>query len=248
MLALVSVRSGNKQTLAKPITADLINQEIDSRFHGAAAASFVLEALRSATSELHRRTERALDLRRASSSLREYCALIDRLLGFYEPLEARLFGYRNHALSRKIDLETRRKVPALYADLATLNPALFRASEVCPYIPALDSEASAIGAWYVVEGATLGGRIIGDHLSRRLGISADSGARFFNCYGDLRERNWNEFCGVLASLQRTEAREVVAGAVAVFDAMFRWLDERPEAATRGCGIVQLSDQLRIPNG
>ena len=91
----------------------------------------------------------------------------------------------------------------------------------------LDSPLAVLGGWYVVEGATLGGRIIATHLEARLGLRRETGAWFFDSYGDERESRWSEFCMLLAQAPADESSQVAAGAVAVFGAMHRWLLEVP---------------------
>ncbi|MET0292594.1 MAG: biliverdin-producing heme oxygenase [Steroidobacteraceae bacterium] len=185
-----------------------------------------LEILRSRTSRLHRETERALDLKRAASSLPEYQRLIARLLGFYEPLEEQLFSRPDSTVSRSIDLEARRKTPALRADLALLNPDRKVGVSACTYVPTFATDAALAGAWYVVEGATLGGKIIADYLSRQLGLGPRTGAAFFDCYGEQRQGRWDEYCDFLSSISDRDVDEVANGAVELFDSMRRWLDGR----------------------
>jgi heme oxygenase len=186
----------------------------------------LLESLRDETKDLHQQTERALDLRRSCSSLHEYASLLQRLLGFYEPLEARLFDDPKLALPHAPDFETRRKTPALRADLEIVSPD-FVGFDRCAYVPALRSPMARVGAWYVVEGATRGGAVIAGHLAKRLGLASHNGARFFDCYGAGREDRWDEFCGFLESIPAGGAPEVRAGAADVFQAMHRWLLARP---------------------
>jgi heme oxygenase len=185
----------------------------------------LLEQLRCATRELHRQTERALDLRRACASTESYEDLLLQLLGFYEPLEAQLFSRPGFMLQSGLDFEARRKTPLLRADLAVLGRARPE-PRCCGFVPRIESDAFLLGAWYVVEGATLGGRIIAAHLRHHLALSATTGAGFFGCYGDLRQRRWSEYCAFLSSRPEAESRPAVAGAVAVFDAMRRWLQNR----------------------
>ena len=195
-------------------------------------ANIVLETLRSETRTLHRQTELALDLRRSTSSLTEYASLLERLLGFYEPLEMRLLEDPNSNVRAAAGFEARRKSPALRADLAILNPGLVEVPR-CTYVPALESQLSQVGAWYVVEGATRGGRVIADHLGRQLQLHRHNGARFFDCYGEGRDRKWDEFCEFLAAVPASGSGQVTAGAVAVFSAMRRWLTEQRGPAGSG---------------
>jgi heme oxygenase (biliverdin-IX-beta and delta-forming) len=192
----------------------------------ACLVSPVLDSLRQKTSGLHRQAERALDLPRATSSLAEYIGLLHRLLGFYLPLEEQLF---RHLPPVQLHWESRRKSPALQADLRALQAGVARI-EPCSGIPALACELERIGAWYVVEGATLGGQVISLHLARRLGLSRDHGGCFFDVYGSQRQQRWDEFRDHLGSLAAENAASVCAGAQAVFDALRLWLATRPAAA------------------
>jgi heme oxygenase len=187
----------------------------------------VLQTLRRETRELHRLTERALDLRLASSTRAEYQVLLERLLGIYAPLEEQLFS--RVPVAPGIEWELRRKTPLLQADLRTLQPDGSVQVQFCAGMPALNSPQALLGAWYVVEGATLGGQIIAAHLLRQLGLAAHNGARFFDCYGELRQQRWDEFCSVLSSTPAREAEEVASGAVQVFATMRQWLADRPRA-------------------
>jgi heme oxygenase len=185
----------------------------------------LLEQLRCATRDLHRQTERALDLRRACASRASYQDLLLQLLGFYEPLEAQLFSRPGFLLQSGLDFEARRKAQLLHADLAVLG-RLRTEPQRCGFVPRVDSDAFLLGAWYVVEGATLGGRIIAAQLRHHLALTATTGAGFFDCYGDQRQRRWSEYCAFLSSRPEVESRPAVAGAVAIFDAMRRWLQNR----------------------
>lgn len=188
-------------------------------------ANPVLQALRTRTRALHRETEKALDLKAASASRGAYVALLERLHGFYEPLESWLCAHAAADTLTGIDFERRRKLPFLRADLAELASDSFSRLEPCGYVPRPTGELARVGAWYVVEGATLGGRVIGAHLARHLGLSPSTGASFFDCYGAEREHRWHAFCAGLISIPSENADEVASGAVAVFQALRRWLAE-----------------------
>lgn len=192
--------------------------------------NLALESLRSATAALHRQTERALDLGRTAASVGAYTSVLDHLLGFYEPLEHQLYAAAPASHWPAIDWPQRRKSPNLRADLASLVPGRQVPSLTCTYVPALRSPEAALGGWYVVEGATLGGSIIADHLAARLGLRREAGVRFFDSYGDDRDARWAEFCALLAGVPSACSDAVTRGAVAVFDAMHRWLRELPRGA------------------
>lgn len=55
------------------------------------------------------------------------------------------------------------------------------------------NQAELIGLLYPLEGSTLGGQVISKHLLRNLGITRNSGARFFNGYGKQTPELWEAF-------------------------------------------------------
>lgn len=80
--------------------------------------------------------------------------------------------------------------------------------------PVLASEGEALGAFYVLEGATLGGRIIQRELTAR-GASLD-GLEFLNPYGDRTGERWRSFIEVLEERGAADPDGVERGAVAAF--------------------------------
>lgn len=192
-------------------------------------ANPVLQALRQRTRDLHRHTERALDLPRATSSLAEYRLVLRSLLGFYEPLEDQLLRQLPPSRLIRPDRESRRKVPSLHADLRVLDGSARPPGAPC-LVPLLASDLERVGAWYVVEGATLGGSVIAAQLSRRLGIGRDNGGRFFDVYGPQRQRRWEEFCAFLGTFPPEAGESACKGAEAVFNAMRLWLVRPPASA------------------
>jgi heme oxygenase len=63
-----------------------------------------------------------------------------------------------------------------------------------------------LGVWYVFEGATNGGTIIGKRLREVLGLPDDRGTRFTNPHGPLVRPRWTEWKAGVDALQLGEAR------------------------------------------
>jgi heme oxygenase len=53
--------------------------------------------------------------------------------------------------------------------------------------------AQALGSLYVIEGSTLGARVIAPRLEASLGVVAGHGARYFNGFGDDAISVWRDF-------------------------------------------------------
>lgn len=186
-----------------------------------AAVPPVLAALRRHTAPLHDQLDRRLALMDPAVTRDRCRAVLLGMHGFYLPLEPLLERHLG-------PLGGRRKLPLLQTDLRALglfDPQIAEAP-VCAALPALERPAQALGAQYVLEGATLGGQVIGRHLRRHLSLSPTSGAAFFGGYGESTGTMWRLFVADLAAAAPTEAdqADVVAGARATFLAIERWLE------------------------
>ena len=84
----------------------------------------------------------------------------------------------------------------------------------------------------MLEGSTLGARIISRRIESHLKLSEGSGAAFFHAYGQATGRRWSEFrLFVTANVSLEQSTEVVNAAVETFACLFAWLPE-PFAAPR----------------
>jgi heme oxygenase (biliverdin-IX-beta and delta-forming) len=189
-----------------------------------------LTGLRRHTAPYHDTLERTVDIHYRMGSSSRYADLLARLYGFYEPFEAEL----DRAVTRwelPIDVDARRKVPLIACDLAALGrPRSFVAGlPRCVGPPRPTSPAIALGCLYVIEGATLGGRIIARHVERRFGFGPRDGASFFHGYGDDTGPRWQAFCSLIATASCSTSAEdaILAGAIETFIAYDRWLGAAP---------------------
>ncbi len=184
----------------------------------------MLRALRSATREVHARVEARLAIH-ATRSRETYRALLAAHLGFLEPVETRMCTDLLRAYG--LDVEARRKVPALVDDLRArgLDHAGIAALPRCSAAPPLD-RVSALGVAYVLEGSTLGGRVLARHFAQTLGIGPATGGRYFEGYGERTGERWRAFVDVLARCEGAQAPTVVDAAVATFSTFEAWLEAR----------------------
>ena len=158
----------------------------------------MLDRLKAQTRAEHMAMEGALDLMRDDLSLADYRRLLERYFGFYAPVEARLADVLACVTLGGLEFETRRKLPLLRADLAALDGPAADTLAVCDAPPPLHTPAQAMGCLYVLEGATLGGMVIGKHVQRTLGLTPNCGARFFHGSGARTAEMWRACRAALA--------------------------------------------------
>lgn len=160
-------------------------------------------------------------------SLRYYAMVLEVYYGVYAPIEARVLAAAPwDALG--LDQTCRLKAPLLRADLAHLgyDAAAIGALALCPTLPWVPDLHAALGCMYVLEGSTLGGQIIGRHLHSTLGLTATSGAAFFNSYGPEVGPLWKEFKAFVERHGAGHEDAVIAAASAMFASLERWFFER----------------------
>jgi heme oxygenase len=182
-----------------------------------------LTTLRSATAIQHRNVEKNLDLLRSSFTRDQYVALLKRFYGFHLPWE----------LAVEASLETelpdffkpRKKLQNLEADLHYFGSATDDLAGIvsCNNLPVLDSIGSVLGSVYVIEGSSLGGRILTRHFAEHLGICPDAGCRYFAGYGDRTGEMWSAFGELMARRSPAENEEIVTAAVSTFELLGDWL-------------------------
>ena len=185
----------------------------------------ILEQLREHTSAAHRALEAQVKIDEATASAARYQALLERFLGFYEPMEAR-FQTAFQDSGHGYDAQARIKSPWLKADLRELglDATTIAALPQCKELPSTTNAALAFGCAYVLEGSTLGGK----HIARMIECSpaADLPHRFFTGYGPEVGGQWKEFCGTLerfASENPQATQQILSGAEQTFQCFQRWV-------------------------
>lgn len=185
----------------------------------------ILTRLREETRPQHEAAEAALNLMRDDLSRDEYQHVLIKFHGVYRPLEASLakLPWSAHG----IDHAARLKRPALDSDLRTLGIDDPDVLPVCPGTPAPRTIDEGFGCLYVLEGATLGGRIIAPHIERVLGLTPDDGIRFFSGYGTDTGAMWQAFREALTTHATDNPRDdqIVQSAAATFTALLHWLQK-----------------------
>jgi len=192
----------------------------------ATTATF-LDNLRSATQQPHTALE-ALPL--SASILKpdvtnaEYARYLMLMRDVVKDAEENIFPALNQYIP---ELGLRNKTPFIEADLATLGSALPDYTKVLTADNSSFSAAFAMGILYVIEGSSLGGRVILKNISTALGHNADSGAAYFSGYGNQTGTHWKSFLAALIQfeLENNAGEEIIAGANFAFKAIHAHLSD-----------------------
>lgn len=192
----------------------------------------LLTQLKTDTAPLHEEIERTLDVDRRFHSLESYKKLIARFLGFYRPIEVLLAPHL--AGDELLAFDRRRKTRLLVDDLTALGLSAdaINGIPLCLSLPRLESPAQALGCLYVLEGSTLGGKIIRQQLARTLKLDPHEGCRFFGSYGSEIGSMWKQFCDYLTQFaaDHDESRgDILHAARGTFERFNRWLSEGDRA-------------------
>lgn len=181
------------------------------------------DRLKRETQQAHLSLEKILIPKiKAINSTPEYARVLEILYGFYKPVEDRIAHFVNQ--SHLADIDERRKAHWIIEDLklmdAESSPAL------CTSLPAMHNTADALGAMYVLEGSTLGGRIICKMIANSLPSTANAGLHFFEGYGHLTVEKWNTFGSYINSFTGNfnEEDKMIAAATSTFITFKNWIE------------------------
>lgn len=180
--------------------------------------------LRSETAASHRALEDALAILSPAFDLPRYRETVRGFHAFLHPLLKRAAALIPTQDAQAIN--PLRHLSRLDRDMSALQ-LLPRAMAGDGELPAMSSAAQAWGALYVIEGSTLGARILAPHFGQCFGIDADSGSAYF-C-GDQSQDGqhglgWPQFRSLLDSrVNCSEQGASIDTARETFGALQRWL-------------------------
>jgi heme oxygenase len=175
--------------------------------------------LKEMTWDIHLRLEKRLAVKDRFSTVDLYRTHLSRLLAFQAAAEEQWGGMLGQVLD---DYPARLKAPLLVLDIEALGGGLplSRAE-----IPQAADPVAALGGFYVLEGATLGGQHLLPIVERKLGLSASHGARYLASYGSNVQPMWRKFSATVEAECAAPAARDRAGAMArdTFLALEGWL-------------------------
>jgi heme oxygenase len=120
-------------------------------------------------------------------------------------------------------LANRQRRPLLERDLAWFGVVEW--DKARPAMPEMKDDASFLGAMYVMEGSTLGGRVVARHVERVLNLSAGLGDAYFCGHNEQTGTMWKEFCCVLEErVPDCQTDTVIVAAKTMFRVFGSWME------------------------
>lgn len=133
--------------------------------------------LRFETRYEHEAVEKVLDLMGSTHTVGDYRQRLKQFYGFYGAMEAALQARcatpQLALLSPRLNKTLLLRQDLLYLGVATETLPLFSK------LPPIQTQPQVLGCLYVMEGATLGGRHIIQHVQATFGITTAYGRQFF---------------------------------------------------------------------
>jgi len=178
-----------------------------------------LDQLRADTADSHKNLEKlplSMSIMSPTVSAEAYALYLNRMHDVVKNTEETIFPLLQNIFP---DLEERRKLQLINADLSFLNAP--KTEFKSPFtLSEKISVPFAIGILYVVEGSSLGGRFILKNLQTALGYDQE-GVSYFNGYGNKTGSSWKHFLNVLTAYeeQNNVGDEIIAGADFAFQAI-----------------------------
>ena len=187
-----------------------------------------LQRLKNETLDLHQEAERHVRILDDDATEATYVRFLTRMFGFHVPMEDALAGQVELAAAG-FDAASRQKRRLLRADLEHLGLDV-SAIPLCADLPDISVLARAVGAAYVLEGSTLGGKFILSRMRVRLGYLVGSASAFLEGYGDATGPQWRRFTGIVEGVivDAKTGDAAVDAARTTFTTLIEWLDEPGE--------------------
>lgn len=182
------------------------------------------EILRTETRQEHTLIESSIDLLKFTANRQDYISLLKAFFGFYQPVEKIFTELENDFTSIGIHINYRLKLPLLIKDLTTLGVCQNEMNSI-PLNPGpqkISDLYQAMGVLYVLEGSTMGGKIIHRKV-REANILTSDDLCFHNPYGPANMSQWNDFKAKLDLLPENKHPLILKSAKETFSGLNHWL-------------------------
>lgn len=181
----------------------------------------LIEQIRQSTRQAHQELDQQVyPLIQQIKDDNSYVKMLETFYGYYKPV----YGLLDMYLSNETvpDYTERRRPEAILNDINNFSER----SEIalCSDVPVVSNISQALGAFYVLEGSTMGGQIISKKIAANLELNTNNGLSFFNSYGENNKNMWSNF---LVSLNEQEkdlnTDEIILTAYKTFSKFRNWI-------------------------
>lgn len=192
------------------------------------AAIYFLNTLRNYTAPYHKSIEQlplSSLLLSQEVTLHNYRYYLIVLYGIVKEFEINIFPRIQHVLD---DIESRRKSELLCKDLQSLGIEPENIITIDPtFFKNIHTIAAAFGCMYVIEGSTLGGRLICKHLEKVLGASVTGSLNYLKAYSDKTGSMWKKFLDTFCELavRNHHQAEAIKSSIETFQILEKWMVE-----------------------
>lgn len=159
----------------------------------AAPQDIFLKNLREGTAESHTALENnsiSKALLSEEVSLQDYQIYLEKMYGLVKGIENDVYPVVKDIFP---DLQLRKKAFLIETDLRNTGYSAEQFSLIPVKHFITDGTDKATGMMYVLEGSSLGGRVLYKHVNKYLGLTESIGASFFAGYGDRTGPMWKAF-------------------------------------------------------
>ncbi|PRY14449.1 biliverdin-producing heme oxygenase [Kineococcus rhizosphaerae] len=180
-----------------------------------------LARLRAATTQAHHDLDSSLGVLDRPWDLTRHRRWLELTWGLFAPLERALAGWAAQDPGA-LDVRARARADLALADLRALGvpAAELDALTECPGTPAVPDRATALGVCYVLDGSTLGGRLIAEAVVAA-GVPATATTSLTGREG--AGRRWRDTTAAVEAAGPDAVPALVAAALATFSAYRTWL-------------------------
>jgi len=183
--------------------------------------------LRQETAESHQKLEDnplSKAILSPSVSVKDYQTYLAALFGLTIACEDQVFPAISHVIT---DLPYRYKSRLIIDDLLATGLSEAEVDALPVYRFEFSTVAEALGIMYVLEGSTLGGKILYRHIHEVLGLVGENGASYFWGYGAQTGNLWKSFISSLTQfVDEYEERDgVIDSARKTFTIIDNWLGQ-----------------------
>jgi heme oxygenase len=185
------------------------------------ATSSIAQVVKNETACAHRDVEEVLlPALQSIHSLRDCADILKAFYGFFQPTEESIRQYITPSILP--DIEKRRNASLITGDLLALKSS--GDLPLCSSLPQIKNSSQAFGALYVLEGSTLGGRIITKMLAKNKDVAIPSAAlNFFGGYKEETGKMWTAFVDALNKQKDTGT--IVLAANETFYHLKNWMQK-----------------------